>query len=90
MSLWRNVIQCLRLHVRLSVPVTEADPLSFLLNKIPRTPRSSSTIKKWERLWPIITNLLLVLEILHHPDHTDHPLPDPDPFLFWLTHPPTI
>ncbi|SAM07265.1 hypothetical protein [Absidia glauca] len=36
----QHIINCLRLHPRLSVPRHIQDPLSYLLNRFPRRPRS--------------------------------------------------
>lgn len=71
-----HAIWCLHMHRRLQMPLTEPDPLSFLLNKLPtkREKRSSSVIRHgpslaltaWTVRWPTICQLLFELDYLHH------------------------
>ncbi|SAL97565.1 hypothetical protein [Absidia glauca] len=83
-----HVIRCLHLHARLSIGwKLSHDPLSFLVNRRPSSPHISlRTFKRWTRSWPMIQQILLELEYLQHPDHSE-PLTTTtteDPFLTWL------
>jgi hypothetical protein len=83
-----HVIRCLHLHARLSIGwKLSHDPLSFLVNRLPSSPPTSlRTFKRWTRSWPIMQQILLELEYLQHPDHSE-PLTTTtteDPFLTWL------
>ncbi|KAI8327975.1 hypothetical protein BC941DRAFT_364235 [Chlamydoabsidia padenii] len=80
----QHIIQCFNLHSRLSVSNDHPDPLSHVLNQFPTRPRSKTIIKKWRKYWPIITTILLALELLQHPHHIERPTQPDDPFLTWL------
>ncbi|KAG1292455.1 hypothetical protein G6F62_004870 [Rhizopus arrhizus] len=70
-----HAIWCLHMHRRLQMPLSEPDPLSFLLNKLPtKRPKPPSTLGRpfstaysaWTIRWPAICLILFELDYLHH------------------------
>ncbi|KAG1511296.1 hypothetical protein G6F46_007124 [Rhizopus delemar] len=74
------------MHRRLQLPEMIVDPLSFLLNKLPRrTQHSFQAVLPWSLRWPTICTILYELDYLCH----DKIPPSPPPyvgqrFLEWL------
>ncbi|KAI9488974.1 hypothetical protein BDB00DRAFT_771599, partial [Zychaea mexicana] len=85
-----HVIICLQAHVRLKVPFVILDPISFILNSLPRTrPRSTTTKRYWRSCWPRLTSLLRDIDRLCHEDDlctedTDIATTPCNDFLLWL------
>ncbi|CAO3607923.1 unnamed protein product [Cunninghamella echinulata] len=82
----KHVIQCLNMHARLSInQQITLDPLSYLINRIPiNPPISKLTIRRWNRSWPQICNILLEIEQIQYPQHSECNDTSPDLFLNWV------
>ncbi|KAG1046743.1 hypothetical protein G6F43_010785 [Rhizopus delemar] len=66
-----HAIICLHLHRRLQMSHTIADPLSFLLNKLPHRKKAPIAQNRlhystWSVRWSTLCRLLLELNYLHH------------------------
>ncbi|EIE82075.1 hypothetical protein RO3G_06780 [Rhizopus delemar RA 99-880] len=67
-----HATECLHTHLRLQMPHTVADPLSFLLNQLPNkrkklmSPNANSTNPAWTVRWPAICQILFELDYMHH------------------------
>ncbi|KAI9307724.1 hypothetical protein BJ944DRAFT_157473, partial [Cunninghamella echinulata] len=60
----KHVTQCLNMHTELYIYLQIApDPLSYLINRIPiNPPIRKLTIRRWNRSWLQICNILLEIE----------------------------
>ncbi|CAO3649873.1 unnamed protein product [Cunninghamella echinulata] len=82
----KHVIQCLNMHTRLSIhQQITLDPLSYLINRIPiNPPIRKLTVRRWNRSWPQICNILLDIEQIQHSQHSERNDTSPDLFLNWV------
>lgn len=66
----RHLIKCLRMHKRLKVQETIEDPISWILNRIPKSrPRSPTSCNYWLSTWPEVCLILDELEHIQHPEY---------------------
>lgn len=79
----RHIIQCLQMHNRLFLPQTIEDPLSFLLNKLPRKTKRipKLSIAAWLICWPAICSILHEMDYLAH---NQIPVPAQNPGNFFV------
>ncbi|KAI7849822.1 hypothetical protein BDC45DRAFT_411889, partial [Circinella umbellata] len=63
----KQAIQCLRIHHRLKIAGHHDDPISQILDQIPKR-RSTSTMKKQylSTIWPTVCKILAELDAYHH------------------------
>ncbi|OBZ84699.1 hypothetical protein A0J61_07258 [Choanephora cucurbitarum] len=84
----KHISLCLFFHLRLHVPTRVADPISYILNRLPKKrPTKDSSKRYWQFIWPSLINLLLQVDRIQHA--TSSPLPRPQhatvsPFLQWI------
>ncbi|KAI7854137.1 hypothetical protein BDC45DRAFT_130241 [Circinella umbellata] len=80
------------MHYRLHItPQQSSDPVSFILNKLPKSaPTSTRRINFLKTVWPIICTILAELDAHQHPDSDEQQYYNPDPgraFLNWIDPP---
>ncbi|KAG2219304.1 hypothetical protein INT45_003126 [Circinella minor] len=83
------------MHKRLTIHITKTeDPLSYILNRLPKSkPSSASRIQWLQVLWPIVCTILAVLDAHQHPTSTQQQYHDENPgqaLLTWINPPPEL
>ena len=60
-----HLTTCLRIHVRLQLPIILISPIDYILNTLPTKPVLHHGKKHyWERVWPMVCQLLFEIEQL--------------------------
>lgn len=75
-----HLIHCLNMHARLKISNHIEDPLSWILNRLPKTrPRRSNTRHYWCSIWPAVCLILDDLENIQHPEYEPQSIYSEDP-----------
>ena len=87
----KHAIHCLRMHHRLPLPSYHEDPLSHILNQLPKSkPTSLRRIQHLSSKWPIVCKILAELDAYQHPGSNLQQYYDDSPgqaLVKWITPP---
>ncbi|KAG2219714.1 hypothetical protein INT45_006046 [Circinella minor] len=88
----QHLLSCHRVHTFLSIPKNISDPISFILNRLPKTPPTSYQKRVyWKIIWPKLSYILHQLHRTYRPEYYTTPSPPTNQFghllLQWIEPP---